>query len=167
MCISTINGLQQYLIKNSGFSGKVINDVIVALGYNPLNGTKKDFKELSGLFVDCVNKGAKSGFSGFNYTTETIQFFQKHRTAISIHLELTAAEMGIDLISMVQEFGVFRNKEKPTPTEVGKALWDKSKTYPKLTGLYNVFAWYVLEEVANTWYRYLEDNPGYRAELAA
>jgi hypothetical protein len=80
---------------------------------------------------------------------------------------MTAEEFGTDIFSMVQNFGVFRNSEKPTPTEIGKALWDKSKTYPDLTSLYNVFAWYALEEVSRAWYRYLEENPRYRAELAA
>jgi hypothetical protein len=68
---------------------------------------------------------------------------------------------------MVQGFGVFYNSEKPTPSEIGKALWDTRKTYPDLTSLYNVFSWYALEEVSRTWYRYLEDNPGYIVELAA
>jgi len=167
MKISTVRGIQRYLKKYSGFSGKVINDVIFALGYHPLIGKEKDFKELSSIFIDCATKGAKNGFTGFNYTTETIPFFQKNRTAIVIHMEQNAAEMGIDIFTMVQNFGVFRNTTKPTPIEIGKALWDRSKIYPNLTDLYNVFAWYVLEELANTWYRYLEDNPGYRAELAA
>ena len=73
---------------------------------------------------------------------------------------------------MVQEFGIFRYRDiaatggAPTPSEVGKALWD-SKKWPELSTLYNVFAWYALEEVSRTWYRYLEENPAYRAELSA
>jgi hypothetical protein len=75
-------------------------------------------------------------------------------------MEQTAAEMGTDIISMVQSFGVFRNSGKPAPSEIGKALWDGSQSYPELASLYNVFAWYALEEVSRTWYRYLEENPG-------
>ncbi len=80
---------------------------------------------------------------------------------------MTAEELGTDIFSLVQGFGVFRNSEKPIPAEIGKALWDKSQTHTDLTTLYNVFAWYALEEVSRAWYRYLEDNPNYRAELAA
>jgi len=58
---------------------------------------------------------------------------------------------------MVQGFGVFRNSDKPTPSEVGRALWDSGQQWDDLTNLYNVFAWYALEEVSRTWYRYLED----------
>ena len=81
-------------------------------------------------------------------------------------MEQSAAEFGTDIISMVQNFGVFRYSDKPTPSEVGRALWD-SKEWDELTSLYNVFAWYTLEEVARTWYRYLEENPALKAELAA
>jgi len=167
MKISTVRGIQRYLKKYSGFSGKVINDVIFALGYHPLIGKEKDFKELSRIFFECAEKGAKNGFTGFNYTTETIPFFQKNRTAIVIHMELAALEMGTDIFSMVQNFGVFYNTDKPTAIEIGKALWDRSKTYSNLKDLYNVFAWYVLEVLSQTWYRYLEEKPNYRAELAA
>jgi hypothetical protein len=81
-------------------------------------------------------------------------------------MENFAAELGTDIISMVQGFGVFRNSEKPTSGEVGKALWGNVSSNNDFT-LYNVFAWYALEEVSRTWYRYLEDNPAYHAELAA
>jgi len=76
-------------------------------------------------------------------------------------------ELVTDIFSVVQSFGVFRNSEKLAPGEIGKALWDKSQTYPDLTSLYDAFALYALEEVSRAWYRYLEANSGYKAELAA
>jgi len=77
MCISSIHGLKRYIKINSGFSRKIINEVIIALGYNPLNGSKKDFKELSGIFEYCVIKGANTNIKGFRYGTESYRFFQK------------------------------------------------------------------------------------------
>jgi hypothetical protein len=167
MKISSIQGLQRYVKQNSGFSGKTINSVIFALGYHPQIRSKQDFIELSEVLTDCSKHGADSGFSGFTYYHETIAFFIKHRSDIVSHMENTAAELGTDIISMVQGFGVFRSSDKPTTGEVGKALWDSGKIWGNLTNLYNVFAWYALEEVAHTWYRYLEDNPAVRAEIAA
>ncbi|WP_461257223.1 DUF7222 domain-containing protein [Treponema sp. R80B11-R83G3] len=167
MKITTINGLRRYLKTNSGFSGKTINSVIIALGYHPLHGTSEEFKELSGIFKNCTEHGAKAGFTGFSCYSETIKFFKNHQTDIVSHMENLANEIGIDIISMVQNFGVFYQKDKPSISKVGKALWDNSKNYKDLKELYNVFSWYVLEEISNTWYRYLEDNPGYMAELAA
>jgi len=156
MKISNIKNLRSYISRNSNLPEKTVNNVIEALGY-PLTGSGDTFKELSLELVNCAEHGANIGISGFIYYSETLPFFQKNRAAIVTHMELTAAELGTDLISMVQNFGVFHNSEKPTPAEIGKALWDKSKTYPELTALYNVFAWYALEEVSRAWYRYLED----------
>jgi hypothetical protein len=167
MKISSIHGLQRYIKRFSGFSGRTINSIIIALGYHPLQNTKEDFIELSGIFNDCAEHGANGGFTGFSYYNDTIKFFKNHRTDIIKHMEQTAAELGTDIISMVQNFGIFSNKDKPSISQVGKALWDTSKFYKELTDLYNVFSWYTFEEVSRTWYRYLEDNPSVSAKLAA
>jgi len=166
MKIKNIKALRQYIADNSSFSPVTINHVISSLGFS-LNGSWDSLKELSAQFQNCAEHGANIGISGFIYYSETIAFFKANRQDIVNHMEQTAAELGIDIISMIKEFGIFRNSDKPTTGEVGKALWDKSKTDPDLTSLYNVFAWYALEEVSRTWYRYLEDNPAYMAELAA
>ena len=166
MKITTIKKLQAYISNNSYFPKQTVKNVIEELGY-PLAGSYDGFRELSGVLVNCAEHGAKIGIIGFIYYNETIPFFKKNRTAIISHIERTAEEFGTDIFSMVQDFGVFRNSEKPTPAEIGKALWDKSHTYPELTSLYNVFAWYALEEVSRAWYLYLEENPGYKAELVA
>jgi len=166
MLINNIKDLRSYVSRNSSFSEKTVNNVIEALGY-PLSGTGDTFKELSADLVNCAEYGANIGIGGFIYYCDTIPFFKRNRKAIASHMEQTAAEFGTDIFSMVQGFGVFRNSEKPTPTEIGKALWDRSKTYTELTSLYNVFAWYALEEVSRTWYMYLDENPSLKAELAA
>jgi len=167
MKISTIRGLSRFLKKQSNFSGRTINSVIFALGYHPQNATSDDFKELSGVLENIAEYGANCGYSGFIYYNETLAFYKKHRLDIVSHMEQTAAELGTDIISLVQNFGVFRNSEKPTASEVGQALWGSNKVMQELTTLYNVFSWYALEEIARTWYRYLEDNPAYHAALSA
>jgi len=166
MSITSIRGLKSYLNIYSNFTDDTIRSVIIALGFHPVHSSREEFKELSGIFKDCSEHGADSGFSGFSYYSETKAFFMANRQDIVKHMEQTAAELGTDIISMVQGFGVFRNSDKPTPSEVGRALWD-SKEHPDLTSLYNVFAWYALEEVSRTWYRYLEENPSYHAKLSA
>jgi len=165
MKIKNIKALRHYIAENSAFSPATINHVISALGYS-LNGSWDSLKELSSQFANCAEHGANIGISGFIYYSETIAFFKANRQDIVNHMETTAAECGMDIISMVQNFGVFRNSDKPTVEEVGKALWD-SRYREELTTLYNVFAWYALEEISRTWYRYLEDNHAYRVELAA
>jgi hypothetical protein len=166
MNITTIENLRAYVSRNSSFPERTVNNVIEALGY-PLKGKGDAFKGLSAEFVNCAEYGADIGISGFIYYSETIAFFKKNRATIASHMERTAAEFGTDIFSMVQGFGVFRNSGKPTPSEVGKALWDSGQSYPELNSLYNVFAWYALEEVSRTWYSYLEEHPALRAELSA
>jgi len=166
MKITTIKKLLAYVSHYSSFPERTVRNVITNLGF-PLEGSYDGLKELSGILVNCAEHGANIGIIGFIYYYETISFFKKNRAAIVSHIERTAAEFGTDIFSMVQDFGVFRNSEKPTPTEIGKALWDTHTTHKELTSLYNVFSWYALEEVARTWYNYLEENPGYKAELTA
>ena len=165
MKISNIQAMRNYLYENSSFSKKTVNNVIRALGY-PLHGSGGIFIELSAEFENCAEHGANVGFGGFTYYNETISFYKANRQDIISHMEQTADEFGTDIISMVQGFGVFRNSGKPTTGEVGKALWGIVNN-PDLASLYNVFAWYALEEVSRTWYRYLEENPSYHAELSA
>ena len=166
MKITNIKALRAYIAANSNFTETTINNVIKALGFS-LSGSWETIIELSTQFENCAEHGADIGIPGFIYYSETLPFFRKNRKDIVNHMEQTAAEIGTDIISMVQGFGIFRNSDKPTPSEVGRALWDSGQQWDDLTTLYNVFVWYALEEVSRTWYRYLEENPGYRAEFAA
>jgi hypothetical protein len=164
--INTISGFIAYVRANSTWQIFTIRNVIQALGYNTQGGIES-LKDLSSQLVTCAKHGADGGFPGFTYYQDTIQFFKQNRKDIVTNIGQTATEMGMDIIKMVQSFGVFRYSTPPTSGEVGKALWDSSRIHEELTALYNVFAWYALEEISNIWYRYLEDNPEYYAELSA
>jgi hypothetical protein len=165
MIINNIKSLRAYIAEHSSFSPSTINHVISALGYS-LSGSRASLAELSAELENCAEHGADIGISGFIYYSETISFFKKNRQDIVNHMEQTAAEFGTDIISMVQGFGVFRHGDKPTPSEVGRALYS-GRTYDDLTTLYNVFAWYALEEVSRVWLYYLEEHPAQRAALSA
>jgi hypothetical protein len=166
MAITDIKTMRDYIVNSSGFSKNTVNHVIEALGF-PLNGTGATFNELSSEFENVAEHGANIGICGFIYYTETIAFFKANQSDIVEHLENASREFGMDLFSMVQGFGVFRNSEKPSVIDIGRALWGNKIVQPELTQLYNVFSWYALEEVASTWYRYLEENPAYHAALTA
>ncbi|GHV92368.1 hypothetical protein AGMMS50268_28710 [Spirochaetia bacterium] len=165
--ITTIQDLTSYIKNNSSWSAATIQNVITSLGYDPADDRLESLKELFGNLADCSKHGADGGFSGFCYHSETIAFFLHNRRDILKNLELLAEELGEDIIKMVQGFGVFRHTTPPTAGEVGKALWDTGKVQENLTELYNVFSWFCLEEVSHVWYRYLEDNPDYYADLPA
>jgi hypothetical protein len=156
MKATNIFALRHFLYQHSGFQNTTVNNVIKALGF-PLRGSGDVFNKLSTEFENCAENGANCGFCGFISSSETIAFFMANRKDIVSHMEQTAADFGTDIISMVQGFGVFRNCDKPKPSEIAQALWG-NKRNPDLAELYNVFAWYALEEVSQTWYRYLEEN---------
>jgi hypothetical protein len=164
--ITNVQGLIAYIGNNSAWSTVTIHHVITALGYRN-NGGLESLKGISGCLADCAKRGADGGFPGFTYYCDTLSFFRKNRQDIIKNLELTAEELGEDIISMVQGFGVFRYETPPTPVEVGRALWGTGMLKDDLTSLYNVFAWFALEEISRVWFRYLEDNPAYYAELSA
>jgi hypothetical protein len=164
--IKNIQSLISYVTENSAWQTTTIHHVITTLGYCG-NGGLESLKSLSATLTDCAKHGADSGFPGFTYYSDTLSFFRNNRQDIVKNMELLAEELGEDIISMVQHFGVFRYIAPPTPANVGKALWGTGKLNDDLTSLYNVFAWFCLEEISHVWYRYLEDNPGYYAELSA
>jgi hypothetical protein len=164
--IKNIQGFIACVRENSTWQLSIIRNVIQALGYNTQGGTES-LKELSSRLVICAKHGADGGFPGFTYYSDTIRFFKQNRKDIVNNIGHTAAETETDIIKLVQSFGVFRYSTPPASEEVGKALWDSAHIHDELTTLYNVFAWYALEEISHIWYRYLEDNPAYYAELSA
>ena len=166
MKISSIKAMRNYLYENSGFSKATVNNVIRALGY-PLQGSGELFTDLSCQFEDCAENGSKVVYRGFTCRIENKAFYKANRKDIINHMENMAAELGTDIISMVQCFGVFRNSTPPTASEIGKALWGSFNHKNDFTTLYNVFAWYILEEVSRTWLMFLEDNPAIRKKLSA
>jgi hypothetical protein len=167
MSISTIRGVGRYLSHNSNFSGHTINSVIIALGFHPLHGTHDEFRELSRLLKECAENEKAEGFLRFFNYNKKFPIFRDHRKDIVSHMEQTAEDCGIDVISMVQNFGIYCNSSKPTISQIGKALWDSGNYQSEFENLYNVFARYTLEELAQTWYRYLEENNAIKTEKAA
>jgi hypothetical protein len=164
--IKNIQGLISYVEENSAWQTDTIHHVITALGYRSTGGLES-LKNLSANLADCAKHGADGGFPGFIYYCDTLAFFRRNRQDIVKNLELTAEEMGQNIISMVQGFGVFRYETPPAVNDIGRALWGTGALKDDLTSLYNVFAWFCLEEISHVWYRYLEDNPAFYAELSA
>jgi hypothetical protein len=156
--IKNIQGLITYVKENSEWQIDTIHHVITALGYRGTGGLES-FKNLSANLADCAKHGADGGFPGFTCYSDTLSFFRRNREDIVKNIELLAKELGEDIIGMVQGFGVFRHGTPPTAADIGKALWGTGTLKDDLTSLYNVFAWFCLEEISRVWYRYLEDNP--------
>jgi hypothetical protein len=160
MPIKSIRGLKSYIKQNSNFSNKIITNIVWALGYNPRHqSTVQDFKELSAILEKCSKYGVDINFKEFIFYSKTISFFIGHRKDIASHFEKIALELKTDIVSYIQSIEIFRNTVKPTALDISKALWNNNSYWTELKELYNIFAWYVLEEISRTWNRYLEENP--------
>lgn len=92
--------------------------------------------------------GAAGGFGGFIYYSETVAFWRRNRKIITERLNDLAFELGENTLQMVMLFGGIKDGDF-SEDEIGRALYGRYNS--ELDQIYNVFAWFALEEVAN-WY---------------
>ena len=144
---NTISTKKEF-IKNSHLSEKLINSVVSQFGGWEI------FKELA---EDVTNYGIDGGFSGFIYYSDTHQFAIKNRALIVAQLEDDADQLGEDVISMVSNFGVFRQSKMDAD--------DKKDLYKFLGGgrceqgsITNVMARFAAEEVCRAYVYFIEEN---------
>lgn len=81
-------------------------------------------------FEDIANHGADTGWSGFTYTSECVEFFDAHEEAI---MDLAREEAEAFDYSNVAEF---------------VASFNRSDMADTMDGYKNLMAWYALETVA-------------------
>lgn len=127
-------------VEYSGIDRKLINAVKKQTGFN--------WSEFQDYLENVANSpcGAAGGFSGFIYYSETAKFWRKNRKLITRHMQGLANDLGENLMSMVLSFNSFKDGSF-SEEEIGRALFGNfNEDY---TQIYNVFAWYALEEVAN------------------
>lgn len=91
--------------------------------------------------------GAAGGFGGFIYYSETCAFWRRNRKIITERLNGLAFELGENMLQMIMSFGGIKGVF--SEDEVGRALYGNYNS--DLEQIYNVFAWFALEEVAH-WY---------------
>lgn len=95
---------------------------------------------------DVNNHGIEGGFSGFIYYTETHAFAMRYRKLIVRMLEEQADSLGEDVVSMVANFGAFRNSgmDNDNKKELYKYLGGGRNQQSTIT---NLMAWFAAEEV--------------------
>lgn len=97
--------------------------------------------------VQNVNKhGMSAGFGSFCYYSDTHAFAMRYRKLIVKLLEESADQLGEEVVSMVSNFGYFRNR--------GMDNEDRKELYKYLGGgkcepstVTNLMAWFAAEEV--------------------
>lgn len=110
--------------------------------------------------LNTVRNGS-DGYTGFIYYTETCKFWNDNKDAIMENMHELADDLDEDLIKMIRGFGNFKDDDTVTYDAIGKALYgpydeDENRR------IYDTFAKYALEEVANRfqdwWYEQDESD---------
>lgn len=93
-------------------------------------------------------RNANDGYTGFCYFSETSKFWNENKSVIIENMHELADDLGEDLITMIKGFSIFKDDEDITYDAIGKALYAPFDEY-KSRYIYDTFAKYALEEVAN------------------
>ena len=139
------------LIANSSINATLIRAVVKNMG------GWESFKESA---QDVVDHGAACGFGNFIYFTDTVAFTSKNRKAIAELAAQQAADFGDSSeIEMILGFNVIKkDNDDLTSSDIARALYGCLTDDDKKTTIYNVLAWYALEEVARAYCDLLEQD---------
>jgi len=126
--------------KQNASQAELIRAVVQQLG-----GMNSDTQS---MMEDILRHGIDGGFHGFIYYSDTCPFTRKNQQHIAVLLEEQAEQLGEDVVSMVANFGVFRNSPMDDADRkdlhlflAGQAGRCKGHT------ILNVLAWFAAEEV--------------------
>lgn len=137
-------------IESSNIPAKLIRAVIAQ------TGGWESFKENA---PDVANHGAAGGFGGFIYYTDTVRFARKNKALIMELLKAQAHDCGYEsAYTMIAGFNGLKD-DALTPDRVAELICRnfKEDEEGETTQIYNILAWYALEEVSRAYIDQLED----------
>ncbi len=139
------------LIANSSIPATLIRAVVKNM--NGWDSFKKSAQ-------DVVDHGASCGFGNFIYYTDTVAFTAKNRKAIAELAAQQAADFGdYSEIEMILGFNVIKkDNDDLTSSDIARALYGHLTDDDKKTTIYNVLAWYALEEVSRAYCDLVEQD---------
>jgi hypothetical protein len=137
------------LIANSSIPATLIRAVV-----KDMNG----WDSFKGDAQDVVDHGAACGFGNFIYYTDTIAFTAKNRKTIAELAAQQAADFGDSSeIEMILGFNQLKHDDL-TSSDIARALYGRLTDDDKKTTIYNVLAWYALEEVSRAYCDLVEQD---------
>lgn len=128
----------KYFISKSHIDAKLIRSVVKQ------SGGWEDFKEMTRGMAYAID----GGFSGFTYYADTVAFFKRNRKAILEHAEQVAQDTGEEPLTMIQNFGCFRN-DRPAIGTLCKALYQGKGGDAQ--HIMTCMTWFAGEEVARSY----------------
>jgi hypothetical protein len=155
MALTTLNGdimknlTMKTLIAKSSIPATLIRAVV-----KNMHGWDYFTQECS----DVVEHGAACGFGNFIYYTDTVVFTAKNRKTIVELAAQQAADFGDSSeIEMILSFNGLQHDDL-TSSDIARALYGRLTDDDKKTTIYNVLAWYALEEVARAYCNLLDQE---------
>jgi hypothetical protein len=124
--------------------------VVDQLSYNPKDIGNTD-SELFKTLEDVNNHGAMSGFSGFTYYSETVQFVKDNRKEILANIKTNAFDFGNTALDVILSFKCLDADNIETIEAAGRFVYGGTYRDDENTDsntVYNALAWYALEETA-------------------
>lgn len=137
-------------IESSNIPAKLVRAVVAQIG------GWEDFKEHA---PDVANHGAAGGFGGFIYYTDTVKFARKNKALIMEMAKEQAHDLGSEsAYAMIAGFNGLKD-DALTPDRVAELICRnfKEDEEGQTTQIYNVLAWWALEEVSRAYTDQLED----------
>ena len=113
------------------------------------SGGWAEFREMA---PSVANHGASSGFSGWTYHTDTVEFTKSNKKAIAQLCADYADDFGIGTLEMIQGFKCIGKDY--SLEEIGQCLYGSGQDKTILNGL----AWFALEEVSHIYSNNCEDS---------
>lgn len=133
-----------YFINKTHISGSLVRAVVKQLG------GWESFKESA---PDIARHSINGGFHGFIYHADTLPFARRNRTAIVELLNEQANELGENVQTMIESFGIFRRSPADTGDKLAIAqyLYGGRVSEGNGTQVLNLMAWFAAEEVARAY----------------
>lgn len=122
-----------------------MNKELIKAVLNQIGISKKEFKENVSDYFNAAN-----GVSGFIYYGNTHKFALDNQESINELLDELSDEQGVDVIEMVQNFGIFKGKmDKEEKKDLYKFLGGNNDIEAYETNsVLNVLAWLCVEQLA-------------------
>lgn len=107
--------------------------------------------------LNSVRNGS-DGYTGFIWYTDTCEFYHKNADIIKANMYELADDLGQGLIELVADFNSVKGNY--SYDEIGRAIYGpfKYEMYESNMYLYDIFAKYALEEVANSFQNFVYEN---------
>ena len=141
--------LLKNLIKNTPQIPEKLIKAVVAH-----SGGWEDFQESA---PDIARNDIMGGFHGWIYHKDTCSFFQKNRDLILEYSHSLSKELGEDMLTMIQNFGCLKDAEL-NQHELALALYTGKGDDDVVVQVENAMAWFAAEEVAQAYYRIIEEG---------